>query len=120
MATHQPGLAILEQDVAVDQLGLAGTQAFNFPTGQGQAGLELLFDEIIVQRLFVLRDAALLLFLLLSHRARIIGTGGCAGDCPRSFSGVLLRVTGRIELEGAKRIPDNAACYAHPPGAGPQ
>ena len=51
VAAEQPGLAILEQHVAVDQLGLAGAQAFHFPARQGDARLEALFDEIVVQSL---------------------------------------------------------------------
>jgi len=46
--THQPGFAILEQDVAVDQLSLAGAHALHFPAGQDEARLEFLFDEVVV------------------------------------------------------------------------
>lgn len=74
VATHQPGLAILEQHVTVDQLYLGGTQAFYFPASQDQTGLELVFDEVIVTRLFILRDGPCRVFLELSHRGRIIGS----------------------------------------------
>ena len=63
VATHQPGFAVLEQHVAVHQLRLAGTQAFYFPTGQDQASLETVFDEVIVSRFLVLRDGPCRMFL---------------------------------------------------------
>lgn len=74
MATKQPGLAILEQHITVDQLCLARTQTFYFPAGQDQTSLETVFDEVIVTRLFILRDGPCWVFLLLSHRGGIIGS----------------------------------------------
>lgn len=79
MATHQPCLAVLEQHVTVHQLHLVGTQAFYFPASQDQTGLELVFDEVIVTRLFILRDGPCGMFLELSHRRRIIGTRRVVG-----------------------------------------
>ena len=73
VAAEQPGLTVLEQHVAVHEVRLAGSQAFYFPTGQDQPGLELVFDEVIVSRFFVLRDGPGRMFLLFSHRAGIIG-----------------------------------------------
>src|SRR5690606_4975561 len=40
VGAEQVGFAILEQDVAVHQLCLAGAQALHFPAGQGDARLE--------------------------------------------------------------------------------
>ncbi|MNM98727.1 hypothetical protein D3C81_1112650 [compost metagenome] len=74
MAAHQPGLAIFEHHVTVGQVRLAGTQTFYFPTGQDQSGLELVLDEVIVSRLFILRDGPCRMFRLFSHRGGIIGS----------------------------------------------
>src|SRR5471030_204030 len=74
MAAHQPRLAILEQHITVDQLQLVRTQTLYFPASQDQTGLELVFDEVIVTRLFILRDGPCGVFLELSHRGRIIGS----------------------------------------------
>ena len=59
---------------AVLWLGLAGAQAFHFPAGQGDACLEALLDEVVVQSLLVLRDGPRRVFLLFSHRGGIIGS----------------------------------------------
>jgi hypothetical protein len=44
-AAEQPGLAVLDDDIAVHQLHLAGAQALDLPALQHQAGLEALLDE---------------------------------------------------------------------------
>ena len=48
MATEQKGLAIAQQHIAFLEMGATGPHAFDFPTLQGQPGLEMFFNEIIV------------------------------------------------------------------------
>ena len=52
------GLAVLDDDIALGQLHLAGAQALHLPALQGQAGLEALLDVIVVARLLVQGDGA--------------------------------------------------------------
>ena len=74
VAAEQPGFTVLEKHIAIDQLCFACTQTFYFPAGQDQTSLEPMFDEVIVSRLFILRDGPCGVFLLFSHRGGIIGS----------------------------------------------
>ena len=91
VTAEQPGFAILEQHVTVDQLQLARPQTFYFPAGQDQTSLEPMFDEVIVSRLFILRDGPCWVFLLFSHR------GGIIGSCTRVGYGVAACLSRLIE-----------------------
>ncbi|MNI33506.1 hypothetical protein D3C73_874610 [compost metagenome] len=91
VAAEQPGFAILEQYVTVNQLQLACPQTFYFPAGQDQTSLELVLDEVIVSRLFILRDGPCWVFLLFSHR------GGIIGSCTRVGYGVATCLSRLIE-----------------------
>jgi len=53
---EQKSLAILEQHIAVHELGLAGAQAFDFPPFKHNTGFENFFDEVFMPRFFILRD----------------------------------------------------------------
>src|SRR5690606_22801299 len=55
---QQPGFAVFEKYIAVGELGLAGPQTFYLPALQGQAGLELIFEIIVVPGSPILRDGA--------------------------------------------------------------
>lgn len=79
MATYKPGLVVLQQNIAVDQLGFAGAQTFNFPASQNQTCFEFMFDEVVVTGFLVLGNGALRVFLLLGHRGAIIGSRGPRG-----------------------------------------
>ncbi len=56
MAAQQPRLAVLDQDIGVGELGLAGAQALDLPAGQHQARLEGLVDVVLEARLLVQGD----------------------------------------------------------------
>lgn len=66
-ATQQPGLAGLDQHVAVDQLHFFQAQGFHLPALQGKASLEGVFDEVIVARLLVEDDGVVRNFGFFSH-----------------------------------------------------
>jgi len=80
MAARQPRFAILEKRVALGQVGVARTQAFDFPAFQAQPGLEVIFDMVVVPGLTIFRDRAAAgswLFLRCIHgkfRARLAAT----------------------------------------------
>src|SRR5690606_21700652 len=95
---------------------LAGAQAFHFPAGQGPAGLGLLFGEIVVERLFVQRDGARVLFLLLRHRARLMGTGGGGGRRSCTVSRTMLRARAEHTPRGGPANPRQCARVRAPPG----
>ncbi len=69
------GFALFDEDVAVHDLHLAGTQTLDLPTLQGDPGLEAILDEIVVARLFVGDDGAgtgaFYCFALLCHRTAL-------------------------------------------------
>ena len=61
--------AVLDDDVALLELGSAGPKAFHLPTLQCQAGFILAFDEIVVPGLAVLGDRGTVrLVFFLAHR----------------------------------------------------
>ena len=66
MPPEQEQLAVSDDDVAFLQLSGTGTQTFYLPSFQNKAGLELLFDEIIVPRFFVAGDTVFVI-VTLSH-----------------------------------------------------
>lgn len=71
VAAEQPGFTVLEQHVTVNEVSLASSQAFYFPAGQDQPGLELVFDEVIVSRFFILRDGPGRMFFCLAIGAAL-------------------------------------------------
>jgi hypothetical protein len=56
MTAGQPGLAILNERIAFGQVGIAGTQAFDLPAFQAQAGPERVLDMEFMARLTVVRN----------------------------------------------------------------
>jgi len=82
MAAQQPRLAVLDQDIGIGQLGLAGAQALDLPAGQHQARLEGLVDVVLEARLLVQGDdvaaGALALAFLVGHETsyRVLARGG--------------------------------------------
>ncbi len=52
---HQPRLALFDTRIGVGQVGLAGTDALDLRTGQDDARLERIGDEVVVARLAVER-----------------------------------------------------------------
>ena len=58
---EQPGFAVLDLDVAVDELYFLCAQAFHFPAEQRDAGLEFVFKEIIVGSFLVADDCGIVL-----------------------------------------------------------
>jgi hypothetical protein len=58
MKTEQPGLVILDHDVAFSELYAAFTQTFYFPALQCQSGLQAIFNEIVMACLLVQRNGA--------------------------------------------------------------
>ena len=55
---EQPGLTVLDDDIALRQLCVALAQALYFPTLQGQPGLEAVFYEVVMPGLFIQRNGA--------------------------------------------------------------
>ena len=66
MGPEQEQFAVSDDDVAFLQLSGTGTQAFYLPTFENEAGLEFLFDEVIVPRFLVACDTVCV-FETLSH-----------------------------------------------------
>ena len=57
MHADQVKLATLDDDVGFLDVHPPGTNGFDLPTFEGNAGLVLFFDEIVVKGFFVGRDA---------------------------------------------------------------
>src|SRR5690606_30721737 len=55
-AAQQPGFPVLEHDVTVGKLHLLLSHALYFPSEQDHAGLETVFDEVIVESFLVARN----------------------------------------------------------------
>ena len=55
VGAEQEGFAVLEDDVAVADVGFTCAQGFDFPALQGEASFELLFDEVLVTGAFIQR-----------------------------------------------------------------
>mgnify|MGYP001552668469 CR=1 FL=1 len=50
MGADQPGFTLPQVHIGLGQLGVTLTQALYFPALEGQAGLESVFDEVIMAR----------------------------------------------------------------------
>src|SRR4029077_6719542 len=50
VSTEEEGFAVLQVDISLGDLRLAGPHALDFPTHEGDAGLEALFDEVVEAR----------------------------------------------------------------------
>lgn len=57
MGADQKQLGSLDHDICLFQLRAAGTYCLDFPAFEGKTGLKPFFDEVVVERLFVLYDA---------------------------------------------------------------
>ena len=72
MGAQKPRLATFYNDVAIDQLYSALTQAFDLPPLQNDAGFVVFFNKVVKPCLFVLGDGAgaalaFCLFVLFCH-----------------------------------------------------
>ena len=70
IAADEIRFAILQYDVAVDELDFAGAQRFDFPAFEHDAGFEPVTDDVIVGGLFVADDGGAVLLgggFLFSH-----------------------------------------------------
>jgi len=58
VGADEPGFAVAQQNVAVDQLGLARANALDLPTLQGESGLESLLEVVVMLSALVEGDGA--------------------------------------------------------------
>ena len=56
MDIAEPGLTVLDLGKAVFEIDTGSTDTLDFRTGQHHAGLDSIYDGVVVSGLFILRD----------------------------------------------------------------
>lgn len=56
VGAEQEGFAILQDDIAIADVGFACTQGFDFPALQGETSLVFIFDKVFVTGAFIQRN----------------------------------------------------------------